>query len=256
MANKSYKTLIIKIGSSTLTTANGKLDLNNLKRIVTEAAQLVKEKKKVLIVTSAAIVSGSEKLGLGKPKSIPEKQAAAAVGQSLLMRQYEKAFEEYGITVAQVLLTGDTITDSERSHNAKNCLKTLLNESVVPVINENDTVAVDEIKIGDNDNLAALTAKLIKADALIVLTDVDGFYMKNEEGIPYLADEINEINWAVKNAAGRPSTQLGTGGMATKIQAAEICLGAGIDMLIINGRKPGLIQAVAAGERVGTRFVI
>ena len=105
MANKSYKTLIIKIGSSTLTTANGKLDLNNLKRIVTEAAQLVKEKKKVLIVTSAAIVSGSEKLGLGKPKSIPEKQAAAAVGQSLLMRQYEKAFEEYGITVAQGLLT-------------------------------------------------------------------------------------------------------------------------------------------------------
>lgn len=250
------KKFVIKIGSSTLTTPAGKLDLNNLKRIVAEAAQLIKDKHNVLIVTSAAIVSGAEKLGIGRPKSIPEKQAAAAVGQSLLMRQYEKAFEEFGITVAQVLLTGDTITDSQRSHNARNCLKTLLNESVVPIINENDAVAVEEIKIGDNDNLAALTARLIKADALIILTDVDGFYMKNEEGISYLADEISKINWDVKNAAGHPSTQLGTGGMMTKIAAAEICLKAGIEMVIINGRKPGLIQAAAAGERVGTRFVV
>ncbi|MDD5593743.1 MAG: glutamate 5-kinase [Candidatus Margulisbacteria bacterium] len=257
MAKKSYKTIILKIGSSTLTSPEGKLDLDNLKRIVSEVAGLVKEKgKKVLIVTSGAIVTGSEKLGMGKPKTIPEKQAAAAVGQSLLMRQYEKAFEAYGIPVAQILLTRDAITDHERYHNARNCLMTLLKESVVPIINENDTVAVEEIKIGDNDNLAALAAGMIGADALIILTDIDGFYMKNDEGIPYLAEEIAAITPEVKDAAGHPSTQLGTGGMITKLQAAEICSKAGIEMLIINGRKPGLIAAAAGGERVGTRFSV
>jgi glutamate 5-kinase len=204
-----------------------------------------------MIVTSGAIVTGSEKLGMGKPRTIPEKQAAAAVGQSLLMRQYDKAFEEFGITIAQILLTRDAINT-----NAKNCLMTLLKGSVVPIINENDTVAVDEIKIGDNDNLAALTAGMIGADALIILTDIDGFYMKNEEGIPYLAAEINKITQEVKDAAGHPSTQLGTGGMITKIQAAEICLKAGIELQIINGRRPGLITEAAAGNRVGTRFVV
>jgi glutamate 5-kinase len=133
---------------------------------------------------------------------------------------------------------------------------TLLKESVVPIINENDSVAIDEIKIGDNDNLAAMTAAMISADALVILTDIDGFYLKNEEGIPYLAAEISEITEEVKDAAGHPSTQLGTGGMITKIQAAEICLKAGIEMQIINGRKPGLITEAAAGRSVGTRFVV
>ena len=251
MAKKTYQTIILKIGSSTLTSPAGKLDQGNLKRIVAEVAALVKEGKKVLIVTSGAIVTGSEKLGMGKPKTIPEKQAAAAVGQSLLMRQYDKAFEEFGLPVAQILLTRDAI-----NANAKNCLMTLLKESVVPIINENDTVAVDEIKIGDNDNLAALTAGMIGADALIILTDIDGFYMKNDEGIPYLASEINRITPEVKDAAGHPSTQLGTGGMITKLQAAEICLKAGIEMTIVNGRKPGLITEAAAGNSVGTRFVV
>jgi glutamate 5-kinase len=251
MAKKTYRTLVFKIGSSTLTSPEGKLDLANLKRIVSEIAGLVKEQKKVMIVTSGAIVTGSEKLGIGKPKTIPQKQAAAAVGQSLLMRQYDKAFEEFGITIAQILLTRDAI-----NANAKNCLMTLLKESVVPIINENDTVAVDEIKIGDNDNLAALTAEMIGAGALVILTDIDGFYMKNEEGVPYLAAEINAITPEVKDAAGHPSTQLGTGGMITKLQAAEICLKAGIEMLIINGRKPGLITEAAVGHRAGTRFVV
>lgn len=254
MVKKSYKTIVIKIGSSTLTDPQGKLDLANLKRIVSEAAELAGQKKNVVIVTSGSIVSGAEKLGLGKPKSIPEKQAAAAVGQSLLMRQYEKAFEASGITVAQVLLTRDAISDRERYLNARNCLSTLLNEGVVPIVNENDTVAVEEIKIGDNDNLAALTASLIGADILIILTDVDGFYMKNEEGIPYLVSEISKITREVKDAAGHPSTQLGTGGMISKIQAAEICSNSGIDMVITHGRKAGIIGAAAAGEKVGTFF--
>ena len=251
MAKKTYQTIVLKIGSSTLTSPERKLDLANLKRIVAEVAALVKEQKKVLIVTSGAIVTGAEKLGLGKPKTIPEKQAAAAVGQSLLMRQYDKAFEEFGLTVAQVLLTRDAI-----NANAKNCLMTLLKDSVVPIINENDTVAVDEIKIGDNDNLAALTAGMVGADTLIILSDIDGFYMKNEEGVSYLVSEINKITQEIKDAAGHPSTQLGTGGMITKLQAAEICLKTGIEMQIINGRKPGLITEAVAGRSAGTRFVV
>jgi len=251
MAKKSYQTIILKIGSSTLTSSEGQLDIDNLHRIVSEVAELVKAGKKVLIVTSGAIVTGSGRLGMGKPKTIPQKQAAAAVGQSLLMRQYEKAFEAFGITVAQVLLTRDALNE-----NARNCLMTLLKESVVPVINENDTVAVEEIKIGDNDNLAALTAQMIGAGLLVILTDIDGFYMKNDEGIPYLASEIREITQEVRDAAGHPSTQLGTGGMITKIQAAEICLKAGTEMMIVNGRKPGLIKEAAAGNNVGTRFVV
>jgi len=255
MAKQNYNTLLIKIGSSTLTDPQGKLDLSNLKRIVSEAAALIKQNKKIIIVTSGAVVAGAEKLGLGKSKTIPEKQAAAAVGQARLMRQYEKAFEDFDIAVAQILLTRDAISNRERYLNARNCLNTLLNEGVVPIVNENDTVAIDEIKIGDNDNLAALTASLMGADLLIILTDVDGFYMNNEEGIPYRVPEIKEISKEVTDAAGHPSTQLGTGGMITKLQAAEICSGAGVEMGIVDGRKEGLIAAFIAGEKVGTRFL-
>ena len=249
------KTIIIKIGSSTLTTPQGTLDHANLRRIVAEAAALVKEKKKVIIVTSGAIVTGAQALGLkSKPKSIPQKQAAAAIGQSRLMRQYEKAFEEHGITVAQVLLTRDALADRRRRQNARNCLHTLLNEKVVPVINENDTVAVDEIRIGDNDTLAALTARLVGADLLIILSDVDGFYMKDKKGVPFLVPAIKRINKAVRSAAGHSSTQQGTGGMITKIQAAEICARAGVTMAITSGRRAGVIRAIANGLKVGTFF--
>lgn len=255
MAKKSFNTIVIKVGSSSLTDPKGKLDVSNLKRIASEISELVNAKKKVILVTSGAIVCGAEKLGLGKPKTIPEKQAAAAVGQSALMRQYEKAFEGSGLITAQVLLTRDAIADRERYLNARNTLNTLLSEKVVPIVNENDTVAIDEIKIGDNDNLAALTASLIGADILVLLTDVDGFYMKNEEGISFLVPEIKEINRDVEDAAGHPSTQLGTGGMITKIQAAKVCSNAGIHMAIINSRKEGLINKLVSGEKVGTLFL-
>lgn len=254
MAKPNYKTLVIKIGSSSLTTPKGELDFVNLKRIVTEAAALVKQKKNVIIVTSGAIAAGAGKLGLGQPKTIPEKQAAAAVGQSLLMRQYEKAFEEFGIPVAQLLLTRDAICDRERYLNTRNCFTTLLAEGVVPIVNENDTVAVDEIKIGDNDNLAALTSILIGADLLVLLTDVDGFYMKNEEGITFQVSEIKELTPEIRNAAGKSTGQVGTGGMITKLQSAEICANAGIYLAIINGKRNGLIEALVSGEKVGTLF--
>ncbi|MEA3494279.1 MAG: glutamate 5-kinase [Candidatus Margulisiibacteriota bacterium] len=250
----AYKTIVIKIGSSSLTNPKGKLDLKNLKRVVAEAAELINQKKKVVIVTSGSIVCGAERLGLGKPKTIPQKQAAAAVGQSRLMRQYEKAFEAHDITVAQLLLTRDAIANRDRYLNARHTFDTLFGEKVVPIVNENDTVAIDEITIGDNDNLAALTASLVGADILVLLTDVDGFYMENEEGVSYLASEIKEINGNVENAAGRPSTQLGTGGMITKLQAAKICSDAGIHMAIVHGKKDGLIRKLLKGKPVGTIF--
>lgn len=251
----TYHTIVIKIGSSTLTTPHGTLDLDNLRRIVADAAALVKQQKNVIIVTSGAIVTGAQALGLKeKPKSIPQKQAAAAIGQSRLMRQYEKAFEGHGLIVAQVLLTRDALADRQRHQNARNCLHTLLAEKVVPVINENDTVAVDEIRIGDNDTLAALTARLVNADLLIVLTDVDGFYMKDKNGVAFLVPAVNKIDRAVRGAAGQSAAQQGTGGMITKLGAAEICLKAGIDLAIINGRKPGLIETAANKTIVGTLF--
>lgn len=255
MAKRAFNTIVIKVGSSTLTDPAGTLDTKNLKRIASEIAQLASTKKKVILVTSGAIVCGAERLGLGKPKTIPEKQAAAAVGQSRLMRQYEKAFEEFGLTTAQVLLTRDAIAHRERYLNIRHTFDTLLDQKVVPIVNENDTVAIDEIKVGDNDNLAALTASLIGADLLVILTDVDGFYMKNEEGIPGLVPEIKEITREVKDAAGQPSSQVGTGGMISKVQAAEICSYAGTHMAIIHGRKEGLIDKAVKGEKVGTLFI-
>lgn len=255
MADKRFSTIVVKIGSSSLTNPQGKLDLINLKRIVSEIASLLKEKKKVVLVTSGSIVTGAERLKLGKPKTIPQKQAAAAVGQSILMRQYEKAFEQFAIPVAQILLTRDAIADRERYLNARNTFSTLLAEKVVPIVNENDTVAIDEIKIGDNDTLAALTASLIGADALFILTDVDGFFMDNEEGVSYLVSEIKEITREVEAAAGHPSTQLGTGGMITKIQAAKICADTGIYTIILSSRKPGLIKKYLSGEKLGTTFL-
>ncbi len=253
---KSSNLIVIKVGSSSLTDKSGKLDMKNLKRIVGEIADLKKESKKVILVTSGAIVTGAEKLGLvGKIKTIPQKQGAAAVGQSILMKDYEKAFAEYNIKIGQVLLTRDAIADRVRYINARNTFHELLEFDVVPIVNENDTVSIDEIKVGDNDNLSALVASLVGADLLIMLTDVDGFYMESESGEPVLVQEIKEITPEIRNAAGHPSTQLGTGGMITKIQAAEITTHAGIPMKIVHGRKEGLIKAAATGEKIGTTFI-
>ena len=247
--------LVIKIGSSTLTTKQGQLDVTNLTRLVSETAEIIKAGHKAILVTSGAIVSGCEALKLKeKPTSIPEKQAAAAVGQSRLMRQYEKAFEIYGISVAQILLTRDAIADRERYLNARNCLSTLLEEGVVPVVNENDTVAVEELKVGDNDTLSALVASLIGAEALVLLTDVDGFYMESDEGVAYKAEVVEEITKEVEGFAGHAGTQMGTGGMVTKLQAAKIATDAGIPVYIAHGRTVNVIKKIANGEKVGTLF--
>jgi len=253
---KSQKLIVIKVGSSSLTDKSGKLDMKNLKRIAEEISKLKEEGKKVILVSSGAIVTGAEKLGLvGKIKTIPQKQAAAAVGQSILMRDYEKVFAEHKINIGQVLLTRDAIADRERYINARNTFNELLELGTIPIVNENDTVSIDEIKVGDNDNLSALVASLVGADILIMLTDVDGFYMESESGEPFLVQEIKEITPEIKNAAGHPSTQLGTGGMKTKIQAAETANDAGIPVKIIHGRKKGLIEQALKEEKVGTTFI-
>ena len=254
MAKKIFNTIVVKIGSSSLTDPQGKLDIRNLRRLASEISLLVKAKKNVLLVTSGSIVCGAEALKLGKPKTIPEKQAAAAVGQSRLMRQWEKAFEKHGLMVAQILLTRDEISDSQRYQNARNTIATLFKERVVPIVNENDTVAIEEIKIGDNDNLAALTAGMIGAEILILLTDVDGFYMPNAKGKKVRIAEINEISSAVENAAGHSASQSGTGGMITKLQAAKVCARTGIPTVICHGRRANTIKNILSGEKVGTLF--
>jgi glutamate 5-kinase len=250
-----YKTIVVKIGSSTLTNKQGNLDTANLKRIVGELADLAASKKKIIVVTSGAIVSGTERLKFNKkPRSIPEKQAAAAVGQSILMREYAKAFGEHDITIAQILLTRDEVSDRKRALNTKNTLMKLLAMGVIPIVNENDTVSTDEIKIGDNDTLSALVASLIGADLLIMLTDVDGFMMPDEDGKLQVVSEIKEITREVKEAAGHPSTHMGVGGMITKIQAAKICSSAGVVTAIANGRTAGVIDKIIAGGSAGTIF--
>jgi len=245
-----YNTIVIKIGSSTLTNKQGKLDKANLHRIVAELARVKKSGRKVIVVSSGAIVTGSGILKFkGKPSSIPEKQAAAAVGQSELMHEYSKAFRKFGITVAQVLLTKTEILHNDRHKNTKNALAKLLSLNAVPVVNENDTVAVDEIKIGDNDNLSALVARLISADLLIMLTDVDGFKIKGKV-VPF----VNSISNDIEKAAGHADSDKGTGGMITKVQAARICLANGITAAIVNGRNKNVISMVVNGGRAGTIF--
>ncbi len=241
---------MVKIGSSTLTNKQGKLDTSNLHRIATELAALKRSGKRILIVSSGAIVTGSGILKFkGKPSSIPEKQAAAAVGQSALMNEYSKAFRKYNITVAQVLLTNGEIVHAQRTLNTKNALAKLLSLGVVPIVNENDTVAVDEIKIGDNDNLSAHVAKLIGADLLIMLTDVDGFIINNKV-VPY----IYNISGAIEKAAGHAKGDKGTGGMITKLQAVRTCLSSNITAAIANGKKKKVILTLAKGGSIGTIF--
>jgi glutamate 5-kinase len=245
-----FKTIVVKIGSSTLTNKHGKLDISNLHRIVAELARLKKTGKKVIVVSSGAIVTGSGILKFkGKPSSIPEKQAAAAVGQSALIQEYSKAFRKYGITVAQVLLTKGEMMHKERNINTMNALHKLLSLGVVPVINENDTVSVDEIKIGDNDNLSAHVACLVCADMLIMLTDVDGFMVNKK-----VVSCISKITSTIEKAAGIAGGDKGTGGMITKLQAARTCLTSGIVTAIASGRKKNAITTLAKGGLAGTIF--
>lgn len=243
--------IVIKIGSSSL-------NASNIKRLARDVAKLISLRKQVIIVSSGAILLGSEKLGYKeKPRLIQEKQASAAVGQSLLMHEYQKAFSKHKITVAQILLTHDELSNPKRKQNAYNTISTLLKHGAVPIVNENDTIAVEEIKVGDNDNLSAMVAVLMRAGLLINLTDVDGFYVKDPSGGTLKLDVIEEIDEKIESAATLSDKKHGTGGMITKLQAAKLCKAANITMVIANGKKADLVQTaagVSSGRVVGTVF--
>lgn len=250
--------IVVKVGTSTLTHKTGKLNLLQLENIVRQLADLCNQGKQVILVTSGAVGAGVEKLGLsGKPKTMPEKQAAAAVGQGVLLHMYEKLFAEYGQVVGQVLLTREDLADRKRYLNARHTFLTLLEFGVLPIVNENDTVAVEEIKLGDNDTLSALVASLVDADLLILLTDTDGLYDGNPRTNPFakLIPVIEEITPEIERLAGGAGSALGTGGMATKLQAAKIATNSGIPMVIAHGAKPGILRDIISGHFRGTLFV-
>lgn len=252
------KRVVVKVGTSTLTHSTGKLNLWRIEKLVREIADLANQGKEIILVTSGAVGAGMELLKLKeKPKTIPEKQAAAAVGQGILMHTYEKFFGEYGQVVAQVLLTREDSVKRARYTNCRNTLLTLIKMGVIPIINENDVVSIDELKIGDNDTLSAMVASIVDADVLIILSDVEGVYTDNPQSNPdaKLIGEIADITPDMEALAGGPGTLRGTGGMYTKIQAGKIAVNSGISMVIASGLRDGVLRDVLTGNNVGTIFL-
>ncbi|QGU00031.1 Glutamate 5-kinase [Candidatus Syntrophocurvum alkaliphilum] len=252
------KRIVIKVGTSTLTHENGQLNLYRIERIIREISDLHNRDIEVLLVTSGAIGVGSTRMGLKKiPRTIPEKQALAAIGQGALLHLYEKIFAEYGKTVAQVLLTREDMDERIRYLNATNALLAIINMNVIPIINENDTVAVDEIKFGDNDTLSAMVATIVNADLLMILSDVDGLYDSdprvNKEA--KLLNEVNEITVNMEESSKTRGTKFSSGGMLTKLKAANICMAAGVPMVIANSEIENVIFKIINGDSLGTVFV-
>ncbi|MBO8128293.1 MAG: glutamate 5-kinase [Peptococcaceae bacterium] len=252
-----FKRIVVKVGTSTLAYNTGKLNLTCMEHLTRQMADLYNEGREVILVTSGAIGAGVGKLGLHRrPKSIPEKQACAAVGQGILLHMYEKMFAEYGVVVGQVLLSREDFSDRRRFLNARNTLEALLRMGVVPLINENDTVAVEEIKLGDNDHLSALVAASIDADVLLLLSDIDGLYTADprRDAAAAFIPEVPEITPEIEKLAGTAGSELGTGGMSTKIYAAKIATHSGVTMVIARGSEENVIRRVLAGEELGTVF--
>mgnify|MGYP000943971896 FL=1 len=251
------KRIVVKVGTSTLTHPSGGMNLHRIEHLVRELIDEANQGKDILLVSSGAIATGMNALGLTeRPASVPARQALAAIGQGALLHIYEKLFHEYGRTMAQVLLTKENAARHHQYMNSRNALLALLGMNVIPVINENDAVAVDEIKIGDNDNLSAVVAALVDADALIILSDIDGVYTANPrtDTSARLISEIPEITPEVEHIAGGAGSAQGTGGMQTKIEAAKIAQNAGVTMVIARGDEDGIVRSILHGEEVGTLF--
>ncbi len=256
---KDNKRVVVKVGTSILAHKTGKLNIRRVERLVKILADLENSGKEIILVSSGAMGLGMGKLGyVKKPSDTPSKQALAAVGQCELMYMYDKLFGEYNIVVAQLLLTKYILLE-ERKINVENAVNKLLEQGVIPIVNENDTVAIDELELemGENDSLAATIAAVSKADALVILSDIDGLFdgdpkeNENAKLIPY----VNAIDNDIKSLAGGAGSKLGTGGMITKIKAAEIAGSAGIDTVIMNGRTPEKLYDLFEGGQVGTRFL-
>lgn len=249
--------IVIKVGTSTLAYPNGCLNIRRTEELCKVMSDLKNAGNEIILVSSGAIGMGTGKLSLsGRPTDMPTKQAAAAVGQCELMYTYDKLFSEYNHTVAQILLTASDIGHDERHENFTNTMNRLLELSVLPIINENDTVSTEEICIGDNDTLAAIVAVSIKADLLILLSDIDGLYdgdpRKNHDA--KLISVVRKLD-DVMSFAGDSGSSLGTGGMKTKLHAASLCSDAGCDMVIANGAEPYNLYGIVEGKQIGTRFI-
>lgn len=254
---KDMKRIVIKVGSSTLSHAHGGLNLRKIDQLAMVLSDLKNSGKEIVLVTSGAVSAGMAKLQMSKrPTQMREKQAAASVGQCELMFIYDKFFSQYGSKIAQLLLTKTITENSILRDNAINTLKTLFELAVIPIVNENDSIAVDEITYGDNDTLSAVTATLIHADLLILLSDIDGLYNDNPTSNPHasLIPIVTEIDEHIFSMAQGVGSKLGTGGMATKLQAAKIATDAGIPMVIANGENPQIIYDILNNDYRGTLF--
>jgi glutamate 5-kinase len=253
----NVRKILVKVGSAVLTGEDG-LDLNIIEQLVGDIAALCERGCQVVLVSSGAIASGKHRMGIeGKLKSIPQKQAAAAVGQGRLMRVYSNAFGKHGLFVGQVLLTMSDITDRKRFLNIRNTLFTLMEWGVITIINENDTVAVDEIKFGDNDHLAAMVANIVEAHLVINLTSTEGLYDRNpaESRKAKLIPLVAEITPEIEAAATEEATPVGMGGMKSKVQAAKKVIASGIPYIIAPGRRVGVLQEIMDGKETGTLFL-
>jgi glutamate 5-kinase len=249
--------IVIKVGSSTLTYSNGALNLRCIEGIVRQISDIHNRGIEVVLVTSGAIAAGIGKLGLKqKPKSMPKKQAAAAVGQVTLMHMYDKLFAEYGKSTAQILITRDDMEHKTRFLNAKNTFSALFKEKVIPIVNENDAIATEEIKYGDNDTLSATVSKLVSAELLIIMSDIDGLYDSNPSTNPEakLINYVESLTEDIMKVADGAGSNRGTGGMITKLKAAKIATEAGAAMVIVNGSVQDILNSVLDGKEVGTFF--
>lgn len=254
---KSAKRIVVKVGTSTLTYETGKTNIRRMSKLAAVLSDLHNAGREVVLVTSGAIGVGVGKLGLKqRPKDTPGRQAAATVGQCELMFMYDKLFGEYGKNVGQLLITRSDIENEERRTNLMNCFEKLFEYDAIPIVNENDSVAVEEIVYGDNDNLSANVAKLLHADALVILTDIDGLFSANPHENPEatLIPYVETITEEILAAAVPCESKQGTGGMVTKLHAAQIATDAGIDTIIINGADPADIYKLTDGRQSGTFF--
>lgn len=251
--------IVVKVGTSTLAHPTGRLNIQRMEKLCKVLSDLKNMGHEIILVSSGAIAMGFGKLNLSeRPKDVPTKQASAAVGQCELMYIYDKLFTEYNHTVAQLLITAPDIEEGGvRKQNFHNTLARLLELGALPVINENDTISTEEFGIGDNDTLSAIVAMTIQADLLILLSDIDGLFDGDPRKNPdaKLIDTVEKIDEHIISLGGGSGSNLGTGGMATKLRAAQMATAAGCEMVIANGQSPEVLYDVAAGKRVGTRFL-
>lgn len=250
--------IVVKVGTSTLAHSTGRMNIRHVEDLVKVLSDLKNAGHEMILVSSGAIGMGVGKLNLpGKPSDMPTKQAAAAVGQCELMYTYDRLFLQYNHTVAQILLTGEDVDHTERRENFENTMERLLELGSLPIINENDTVATAEIKVGDNDTLGAIVARCVKADLLVLLSDIEGLYTADPRKDPSakLIPVVEEVTPEIEALAGGVGSGLATGGMATKLRAAKMVAEVGCDMIITNGEHPEVLYDIADGKAVGTRFI-